>query len=215
MQKIVIPLTELQVKNAKPKDKPYKLTYGGGLYLLVNPDGAKYWRMKARFSGIERLLAFGVYPNVSLLEARAARAKAADQIRSGTDPAQARRIEKLQKAAAAANNFEGVARQWPANKLETWKENTAKDALNRLEKDVFPLIGKIPIAEIDAPTMLDVLRQVEKRGALEIAARLGQLCSQIFRYAIASGLAKYNPVPDLRGALKPRPKGPNAAIPPE
>lgn len=212
MPKVIVPLTELQVKNAKPKDKPYKLSDGGGLYLLVKPDGAKYWRMKARFAGVERLLAFGVYPDVSLLKARAARTKAADQIKAGIDPAQAKRIKKLQEAAAASNTFEAIARQWHENKREAWKENTAKEALNRLEKDVFPLIGKRPITEIDAPLMLDVLRRVEQRGAQEIAARLGQLCSQIFRYAIASGLAKYNPVPDLRGALKPRAKGHHAAI---
>lgn len=215
MPKKVIPLTDIKVKTAKAQDKPYKLADGDGLFLHVMPNGAKYWRMKARYCGQERLLSFGVYSTVSLADARAARAKVAKQIADGIDPAQAKRIEKIQKAAAVSNTFEAVARQWHANKLETWKENTAKDAINRLEKDVFPLIGKRPIAEIDAPTMLDVLRRVERRGALEITRRLGQLCSQVFRYAIASGLVKYNPMPDLVGALKPRVKGHHAAITPD
>lgn len=215
MPKKVIPLTDVKVKTAKVQEKPYKLTDGEGLFLHVMPNGAKYWRMKARYCSQERLLSFGVYPTVSLADARVARAKVAKQIAEGIDPAQAKRIEKIQKAAAVANTFEAVARQWHSNKLETWKENTAKDAVNRLEKDVFPLIGKRPIAEIDAPTMLDVLRRVERRGALEMTRRLGQLCSQIFRYAIASGHVKYNPMPDLVGALKPRVKGHHAAITPD
>ncbi|WP_292931778.1 integrase arm-type DNA-binding domain-containing protein [Noviherbaspirillum sp.] len=213
MPKLVTPLTDVQVKTAKPKDKPYKLFDGGGLYLEVMPTGSKLWRMKFKqANGKEGRLSFGNYPDVSLSAARAKRTEARELKAKDIDPAQARRLEKLQRAAAASNTFEAVARQWHANKSEAWKENTAKEALNRLEKDVFPLIGKRPIAEIDAPLMLDVLRRVEQRGAQEIAARLGQLCSQIFRYAIASGLAKYNPVPDLRGALKPRVKGHHAAI---
>ncbi len=213
MPKLVTPLTDVQVKTAKPKDKPYKLFDGGGLYLEVMPTGSKLWRMKFKqANGKEGRLSFGNYPDVSLSAARAKRTEARELKAKDIDPAQARRLEKLQRAAAASNTFEAVARQWHANKSEAWKENTAKEALNRLEKDVFPLIGKRPVAEIDAPLMLDVLRRVEQRGAQEIAARLGQLCSQIFRYAIASGLAKYNPVPDLRGALKPRLKGHHAAI---
>lgn len=215
MPKVVLPLTDVQVKNAKPKDKPYKLSDGKGLFLHVMPDGAKYWRMKARYCGAERLLAFGVYPTVSLADARAQRAKTIEQIGNGIDPAQAKRVEKLQRANAVANTFEAVARQWHANNLETWKENTARDALNRLEKDVFPLIGKRPISELDAPIILDALKRVEKRGALEMTRRLAQLCGRIFAYAVASGLVKYNPVPDLRGALKPRVKGHHAAITPD
>jgi integrase len=216
MPKLVKPLTDAKVRNAKPKEKPHKLFDGGGLYLEVMPTGSKLWRMKFKqANGKEGRLSFGAYSEISLEEARAKRNDARALIAKNIDPGQARRMEKRQQAAAASNTFEVVAREWHAHKLETWKENTAREALNRLEKDVFPLIGKTPISEIDAPIMLDVLRQVEQRGALEIAARLGQLCSQIFRYAIASGLAKYNPVPDLRGALKPRVKGHHAAITPD
>ena len=129
--------------------------------------------------------------------------------------AQAKRIEKQQKAVAAANTFEAVAREWHANKLESWQPRTATNVLHRLEKDVFPLIGKYPIADIKAPVMLDVLRQIEKRGAVDMAKRQGQVCGQIFRYAIASGKADTDPVPSLRGALKSSPKGHHAAITPD
>lgn len=213
MPKLITPLTDIQIRNAKPKDKPYKLSDGGGLYVEVTPGGAKLWRMKVRqANGKESRLSFGIYPEVSLLDARADRAKAKKQQSGGIDPAQAKRIEKQQKRAVAVNTFEVIAREWHANKSETWKENTAKEAINRLQNDVFPMIGNRPIVDVDAPLLLDVLRLVEKRGAVDMAARLGQLCSQIFRYAIAKGLLKYNPVPDLRGALKPRAKGHHAAI---
>ncbi|MFC3106914.1 tyrosine-type recombinase/integrase [Undibacterium arcticum] len=215
MPKLATPLTDIQPRTAKPKAKPYKLTDGGGLHLLVKPDGAKYWRMGYRFAGVERTLAFGKYPDVSLADARRARSAARDQINTGIDPAQAKRIEKANKATANANTFEAVAREWHANKLETWQPRTAANVLHRLEKDVFPLIGKLPIAEIKAPVMLDVLRQIENRGALDMAKRQGQVCGQIFRYAIASGKADNDPVPSLRGALKATAKGHHAAITPD
>ena len=203
----------IQIRNAKPRDKSYKLSNGGGLYVEVTLGGAKLWRMKVRqSSGKETRLSFGAYPEVSLLGARAARSKAKQQQATGIDPAQNKRVDKMQKRAAAVNTFEVIAREWHANKSETWKENTAKEAMMRLQKDIFPTIGGRPIAEVDAPLLLDVLRQVEKRGAVDMAARLVQLCSQIFRYAIAKGLIKYNSVPDLRGALKPNARGHHAAI---
>jgi integrase len=215
MPKLAKPLTDIQPKNAKPREKPYKLTDGGGLYLLINPDGSKYWRMGYRFDGIERLLAFGKYPEISLKDAREARAAAREQINSGIDPAQAKRIDKINKATSNANTFEAVARAWHANKLDSWQTRTATNVLHRLEKDVFPLIGKYPIADIKAPVMLDVLRQIEKRGALDMAKRQGQVCGQIFRFAIAEGKAEIDPVPSLRGALKPSAKGNHAAITPD
>lgn len=215
MPKLATPLTDIQPRKAKPRDKPYKLSDGGGMYLLINPDGSKYWRMGYRFAGTERLLAFGKYPEISLADARKARSAARDKINAGVDPSQAKRIEKKNKAAADANTFEAVAREWHANKLETWQQRTAANVLHRLEKDVFPLIGKQPIAEIKAPVMLDVLRQIEKRGALDMAKRQGQVCGQIFRFAIASGKAENDPVPSLRSALKHSAKGHHAAITPD
>lgn len=212
MPKLAIPLTDIQPRTAKPKEKPYKLTDGGGLYLLVKPTGAKYWRMGYRFAGVEGLLALGKYPEVSLADARKLRASAREKINAGIDPSQAKRIDKINQATANANTFEAVAREWHANKLDSWQERTATNVLHRLEKDVFPLIGKHPIAEIKAPVMLDVLRQIEKRGAVDMAKRQGQVCGQIFRYAIASGKAEIDPVPSLRGALKATAKGHHAAI---
>lgn len=141
MPKLATPLTDIQPRTAKPKDKPYKLTDGGGLFLLVNPDGSKYWRMGYRFAGTERLLAFGKYPDISLAAARKERALARDKINAGIDPSQAKRIDKINKATANANTFEAVAREWHANKLETWQERTAANVLHRLEKDVFPLLA--------------------------------------------------------------------------
>jgi integrase len=213
MPKLVTPLTEAKVKNAKSKDKPYKLADGGGLYLEVMPTGSKLWRMKfIQANGKENRLAFGSYPEVTIANARAAREKARTLQKEGTDPAQARRIEQHKRAIASANTFEAVAREWHGNKSETWSKDTADNAIHRLEKDIFPLVGKTPISEVDAPMMLDALRQVERRGAVEIASRLAQHCGQIFRFAVASGIIKYNPLPDLREALKKRAKGHHAAI---
>lgn len=216
MPKLAKPLTDTQVKNAKPKDKTYTLADGGGMYLEVAPTGSRIWRMSYRQpDGKNTRLTFGAYPEVSLLDARKKRMDAKELKAKGKDPAQARRVEKAVKAIAVANTFQAVAYEWYANRLETWQPRTATNVLHRLEKDVFPLIGKYPISDIKAPIMLDVLRQIEKRGALDMAKRQGQVCSQIFRFAIASGKAEIDPVPSLRGALKATAKGHHAAITPD
>lgn len=216
MPKLAAPLTDIQVKNAKPKDKPYTLADGDGMYLEVSPTGSKIWRMAYRQpNGKNTRLTFGAYPEVSLLDARQKRMDARKQKAAGTDPAQARRIDKANKATANANTFEAIAREWHANRLESWQPRTAENILHRLEKDIFPLMGRNPIAEIKAPVVLDVLRQIEKRGSLDMAKRQGQVCSQIFRYAIAVGKAEVDPVPALRGALKPSVTEHHAAITPD
>ncbi|MES2260999.1 MAG: integrase arm-type DNA-binding domain-containing protein [Pseudomonadota bacterium] len=213
MPKLATPLTDMKIKMAKPMEKVYTLADGGGMYLEVAPSGSKIWRMGYRQpNGKNTRLTFGPYPEVSLMDARRQRFDAQTKRVAGIDPAQAKRIDKKNKEFVKANTFEVIAREWHANKSETWKENTAREAINRLQNDVFPLIGNRPLAEVDAPLMLDVLKLVEKRGAVDMAARLAQICGQIFRYAIAKGVIKYNPVPDLRGALKPRAKGHHAAI---
>lgn len=217
MPKIITPLTDKEVLNAKAKDKPYKLSDGGGLYLEITKIGekdiSKLWRMKFRqANGKEGRLSFGRYPTVSLADARKKREEAKALIANGTDPAQAKRIAKITKTTHNANTFEALARAWHANKSETWQDRTAKNVLHRLEKDVFPLIGRLPIKDIKAPLMLDVLRQIEKRGAVDMAKRQGQVCGQIFRFAIAEGKAEFDPVPSLRGALKTAPKAHHAAI---
>jgi ribosomal protein L29 len=202
MPKLIPPLTDIQLRNAKPTEKPYKLSDGGGMYVEIMRNGSKFWRMKVRQSnGKESRLTFGSYPEVTLAGARAERSKVKQQQATGLDPAQSKRIEKLQKRIAAVNTFEVLAREWHTNKAETWKENTAKEALARLENDVFPRIGKLPIADVDAPFVLDVLHQIERRGAVDMAACVAAHCSSVFRFAIAKGIVKYNPIPDLRGAL--------------
>lgn len=216
MPRRVLPLTDLQVRNAKPKPKRYKLADGGGMFLEVNPTGSKIWRMSYRqANGSENCLSFGIYPAVSLAMAREKRATAKAQIAAGTDPAQARRVQKRQSSLIASNTFEAITREWHANKAESWKESTAKNVLHRLEKDIFPILGKYPIHEIKAPIMLDALRQIEKRGALEMARRCAQFCGQVFRYAIATGRTEFDPIPSLRGAMKPRARGHHAAITPD
>lgn len=216
MPKLATPLTDIQVKNAKPKDKPYTLADGGGMYLEIAPTGSKIWRMAYRQpNGKNTRLTFGAYPEVTLLDARQKRMDARKQKAAGTDPAQARRVSKINKATAAANTFEAVARDWHANKLDTWQPRTAANILHRLEVDIFPLIGQHPITEIKAPVMLDVLRQIEKRGALDMAKRQAQVCGRIFRYAIASGKAEFDPVPSLGDALKSVQGGHHAAITPD
>lgn len=212
MPKLAKPLTDTQPRNAKPKAKPYKLADGGGLYLLVNPDGAKYWRMDYRHIDKRKTLAFGKYPEVSLAEARTKRTEARKLLNAGVDPAQDKRLQKAAQAQAAANTFEAIARQWHAIKLESWQPRTAKNIMHRLEKDVFPLIGKHPIAEIKAPVILDMLRQIEKRGAIEMAKRQKQVCGQIFCYAVATGVADNDPTASLSRALKSAVKRHHAAI---
>ena len=220
MPKLATPLTDIQVKNAKAKPKGNEKTYtmadGDGMYLEVSASGTRTWRMAYRQpNGKNTRLTFGQYPEVTLAEARIMRAEARKQRKAGVDPAQAKRIDKINKTTADANTFEAVAREWHANRLESWQERTAANILHRLEVDIFPLIGKQPIAGIEAPVVLDVLRQIEKRGALDMAKRQGQVCGQIFRYAIATGKAKVDPVPSLRGALKPSAGEHHAAITPD
>jgi integrase len=216
MPKLAQPLTDVQVRNAKPRTARYKLSDGGGLFLEVNPTGSRIWRMSyVQASGKKNVLTFGAYPAVSLGDARAKRAEAKKLIAAGTDPAQARRVTKQLRVQSASNTFEAIAREWHANKAESWKETTSINVLRRLERDIFPLIGKHPIADIRAPVMLDALRQIEKRGALEMARRCAQFSGQVFRYAIATGRAEVDPIPSLRGAMKPRAKGHHPAITPD
>jgi integrase len=216
MPKLVLPLTDLRIKSAKPRDKNYKLSDGGGLFVLITTVGTKLWRMSyTQPNGKKNNLALGAYPVVTLAAAREKRLKIRQQIDAGIDPAQARRAAKHQRTITAANTFEVIAREWHANKEESWKESTSKNVLQRLERDIFPVLGKCPISEIKAPQMLDALRKIEKRGALEMARRCAQFSGQVFRYAIATGRAEVDPVPSLRGALKARAKGHHAAITPD
>ncbi|MBN8935861.1 MAG: integrase arm-type DNA-binding domain-containing protein [Rhizobiales bacterium] len=196
-----MPLTDIAIRKAVAKAAPYKLTDGAGLYLLVRPDGARYWRMDYRWAGKRGTLAFGVYPAVSLAEAREKRAAAKKQLAAGIDPSAQRKLDKVVILAAAKNTFRLVADEWVA-KLE--REGRAEATLSKtkwLIDLVHPVIGERPIAEINAPELLHALRRIEARGRFETARRLRSTCGQVFRYAIATGRAERDPSADLRGAL--------------
>lgn len=198
-----MPLTDTAIRNAKPRETPYKISDGGGLFLLVKPTGARYWRMAYRWHGKQRTLAIGVYPTISLADARKVVQDAKRKLAAGIDPNQAKKAEQRAARLAAAATFEAVAREWH----EYWKEGKNKkyaiQVMRRMEADLFPEIGARPIAEIDAAELLDVLRKVERRGVAETALRLRQLCGQVFRYAIVNGgRARLDPTPSLRGAIK-------------
>lgn len=203
MPKLVAPLGDKQIKNAKPKDKPYKLTDGGGLYLLINTDGSKYWRMDYRLEEKRNTLAFGKYPEISLLKARSKRDAARELINDGINPAQQREEQKQLATNAAGNTFEKLARDWHNTQLNKWSERTAQETINRLEKDIFPEIGKLPIAKITHQQMIAALRKIEDRGASEVAHRLKSTCARVFSYANQSGIKNDNPAADLKDILKP------------
>lgn len=198
-----MPLTDTTAKSAKPAAKPYKLSDERGMFLLVNPNGAKWWRLKYRIDGKEKLLSLGVYPDVGLKDARARRDEARKQIAEGIDPSITRRVHKAAKTERAANSFESIAREWHAKFSPEWAESHSSKILRRLENDVFHWIGKRPIAEIKASELLGVLRRIEGRGAIETAHRARETCGQIFRYAIATARAEHDVAADLRGALQP------------
>lgn len=197
-------LTVTQIKNAKPKEKAYKLADEQGLYLLITPNGSKLWKLKYRFEGIEKKLSFGSFPEVSLADARAERDKARKQIKADKiDPGILKNSIKRSKKLASESSFEAIAREWHAKFTPKWTKGHAARILIRLEQDIFPWIGKRPLLEVTAPEILSALRRVENRGAIETAHRISQICGQVFRYAIATGRAERNPAADLKGALAP------------
>lgn len=207
-----MPLTDTACKNAKPKDKPYKLADGGGLHLLVKSTGGRYWRMKYRFGGKEKLLAFGTYPDTSLAEAREQRQKARKLLDADTDPGQAKKEAKQRVVERQAQTFELVARDWHTNKIPTWHESTARAILRRLEIDIFPQIGGMPISDIAHRHMTAALRKIETRGAHEVAHRVKAVCARIFSYANQQGIENRNPAADMKDVLKPVQPGHFAAI---
>jgi len=192
-------LTEKELKNARPRGKPYKLAAGGGLHLLIKPSGSRLWRLKYRVNGREKLLSFGMYPEVSLKLARERRDEARLAIRKGIDPGAQRKAEKI----ADAETFEAVAREWFGKFASSWAESHSSKVIRRLELDVFPWLGARPIRSISPPDLLGCLRRIEARGVIETAHRVHQCCGQIFRYAVATGRADRDPSADLRGALSP------------
>ena len=196
-------LTAASVKNAKPAIKLYRMFDGGGLYLEINPKGGKYWRFKYRFNNKERRMGFGVFPTVSLADAREKRLEAKKLIDQGTDPAEKRKLAKLERQLEYENNFQNIAREWHEQKKHTWKPKHAGVIMTRLEAHLFPHIGNRPVKEIIPPEVLEAIRKIEGRGNYDLAHRMMQACSQIFRYAVATGRAERDITADLKGALKP------------
>ena len=187
-------LTDTAVRQAKPRDKQYKLSDEKGLFLLVTPKGAKYWRLKYRIGGIEKALALGVYPDVSLKDARSARDDARKLVATGTDPMALRNAKKQ----ADAMTFQAVAEKWFTHWRPGRTENHAADVWRRLEMDILPVLGNVPANDLTAAQVRDCVKAIETRGALDIAKRQLQKCSQIMRYAVAHDLAERNPVADIQ-----------------
>ena len=207
-----MPLTDIAVRNLKPEAKAYKKADGGGMYIFVQPTGQKYWRLAYRLHGKQRTMGLGTYPEVTLAQAREKRDDAKRKIRDGVDPVHDRRETVERRKTEAENTFELVARDWHAKQLARWTTSHADKILRSLEADVFPAIGRRPIAAIEAPELLTALRRIEDRGALEVAGRVLQRCSAVFRYAIATGRGVRNPAADLRGALKAPERSHHAAL---
>lgn len=195
-------LSDAKVRNAKPKKKPYKIADGEGLFLVIAPSGSKYWRLRYFIAGKEKLLALGVYPEISLGDARDRRAQARKLLAADRDPGEAKKEVKRLTALRSSNAFETIAREWYEKRTHEWAPRSAKTTLARLEQHILPKLGERPVTEITAPDVLEMARVVEARGNLETARRVMQICGQVFMYAIATGRAERNPVPDLRGALK-------------
>jgi integrase len=196
-------LSDTTIRNTKPGGKPLKVYDEAGLYLLVNPNGSRWWRFKYRFEGKEKLLSFGVYPDVTLKKAREKRNAARALLADGIDPSDQRKATKAARESRNANSFEAVAREWFAKFSPGWATSHSTKILSRLERDVFPWIGTSAITDITAPQVLVCVRRIEDRGALETAHRTLQNCGQIFRYAIATHRSERDPAADLRGALPP------------
>jgi len=205
-------LTDTHLRAAKASEKPYKLFDGQGLYLLVRPDGKRWWRLKYRFGRKERLLALGTYPEVRLKMARTRCAEARCLLADGIDPSAVRRAQKAAREDRESGSFELVAREWHAKQAEVWSESHALSVLRRLTLYVFPKIGHRPLRDLKAPDLLAVLRDIEGRGTIETALRVKQSLGAVFRYGVATQRADFDPTTILRGALTPPPERHYAAI---
>ena len=213
MPKIIAPLTDLLIRNAKPRERPYKMFDGDGMYLVVAPTGSRIWRFKFRqANGKENTLTFGPYPEITLQDAREKRLATRRLLLQGIDPAKHRDDAKRLAKDKASNTFEKIAREWHSNKVPTWSERTAKNTIQRLQADIFPAIGRMPIDEIKHRDLIAALRKIEERGASEVAHRLKAVCASIFSYAIQCGFTERNLVTDMKDVLKTVRAGHFAAI---
>jgi integrase len=196
-----MPLSDAEIRQLKPTDRAQKHFDGKGLYLEVTPSGAKYWRLKYRFAGKENRISLGVYPEVGLKAARAATTTARALLAKGTDPSQQRRIDKETANIAAENTFEALAREWHRIKAHGWSTSHADSVMQRMTNNLFPWIGKRPLAGLEAPELLATLRRIESRGAVETAHRCQMIMSMVFRFAFATGRATRNPAADVGAGL--------------
>lgn len=197
MPRQVLPLTDSAIKSAKPKDKPYKLTDGQGLYLDIKPNGSKLWRFKYRFLGKEKTpLSFGAYPLVTLSKARQKRDEARLIILDGLDPGEQKKATKKAEKVAGFT-FELLAREWFAYNSPRWAESTAYKAKLYMDNDIIPAIGSRPIKSITRPELVELVRVVEARGTLSAAGKIRQWLHQIFRFGLAKGVVENNPATDL------------------
>lgn len=209
-------LKDTECRNATSLgNKVRKLHDGDGLYLWVYEDGRKYWRLRYWLDGKEKSLSLGVYPQVSLKQARVRRNAERERLDTNLDPSAERLAAKLKRQLSAENSFQAVAREWYGKQVHTWVLTHARDVLRRLESNAFPYIGRRPIAAIEAPELLVVVRKIEERGAYDLAHRVLQVCGQVFRYGVATGRCKRDLTGDLRGALTPHKKKNQAAVKPE
>lgn len=192
-------LTDIKVRSAKPEDKEYSLTDGDGMFLLVHPNGSKYWRLRFRFGGKQHLMALGVYPEVSLSEARQKRDEARKLVAAGTDPREHKKSIKA-KQQDDEKTFEAVARAWHADNKK-WSALHAERILKNLADEIFPSIGNTHIADLKTRNLLAPLKSVERSGRLEVAKRLKQRVTAIMTYAVQNGLIDYNPAQDMAGRL--------------
>lgn len=198
-------LSDVKLRALKAGEKPYKVSDSGGLHVLVTPGGSKLWRLAYRFERKQKLLALGAYPDVALGEARRSRDAAREALESGIDPAEARRAEKRKARIASGHTFRSVAEDWFETQKGRWVASYADRLRARLDGDLLPYLGDRPIASIEPIEVLDVIRRIERRDAIEMARRVMQMASAIFRYGVATSRCVRDPTGDLRGALKAAP----------
>nr|WP_154325279.1 integrase arm-type DNA-binding domain-containing protein [Pantoea sp. 201603H] len=197
-----MPLNDMQIRRAKPETKAYTLGDGQGLSLLIEPNGSKSWRFRYRFAGKPKMISLGVYPTISLADARSRRDDARKLVAEGKNPSEVRKEQKIALQTESESAFEMIATEWHQMKSAKWSAGYASDIMEAFQNDIFPYVGTRPVGEIKPLELLNVLRKIEKRGALEKMRKVRQRCSEVFRYAIATGRAEFNPASDLSSALE-------------
>ncbi|MDM7332586.1 tyrosine-type recombinase/integrase, partial [Klebsiella pneumoniae] len=197
-----MPLNDMQIRRAKPEAKAYTLGDGQGLSLLIEPNGSKSWRFRYRYAGKPKMISLGVYPTITLADARSRRDEARKLVAEGKNPSEVRKEQKIALQTESESAFEKIATEWHQMKSAKWSAGYASDIMEAFQNDIFPYVGARPIGEIKPLELLNVLRKIEKRGALEKMRKVRQRCSEVFRYAIATGRAEFNPAADLSSALE-------------